>query len=233
MAEKKEKLFDMFPPVTTEEWMAKINVDLKGADFQKKLVWRTNEGFNVQPFYRAEDLEKLTHLGTLPGEFPYVRGTRTNNDWLIRQDITEGETPAEVNAAARHAIDRGVDSIGLHVCKELDAERLQPLLKDIDLRKVEVNFCCCPGHAVEVAKVVVDYLKARGLENDFRGSISFDPFKRLLKHGLAFPKDMVALAKELIETLKDVPGVRCLTVDSFMLCNAGAFITQELGYALA
>ena len=52
MAEKKEKLFDMFSPVTTEEWKAKITTDLKGADFDRKLVWRTNEGFNVQPFYR-------------------------------------------------------------------------------------------------------------------------------------------------------------------------------------
>lgn len=46
----------MFSPVTTEEWKAKITADLKGADFDRKLVWRTNEGFNVQPFYRREDL---------------------------------------------------------------------------------------------------------------------------------------------------------------------------------
>ena len=47
MAEKKENLFDMFPPISTQEWKDKINVDLKGADFDRKLVWRTNEGFNV------------------------------------------------------------------------------------------------------------------------------------------------------------------------------------------
>jgi len=51
-----EKLFDMFSPTSTEAWKEKITVDLKGADFNKKLVWRTNEGFNVQPFYRREDL---------------------------------------------------------------------------------------------------------------------------------------------------------------------------------
>ena len=47
MAEKKEKLFDQFPGVSYEEWRAKVEADLKGADFNKKLVWRTNEGFNV------------------------------------------------------------------------------------------------------------------------------------------------------------------------------------------
>lgn len=49
MAESKEKLFDQFPPVSTQEWKEKVVADLKGADFDKKLVWRTNEGFNVTP----------------------------------------------------------------------------------------------------------------------------------------------------------------------------------------
>ena len=55
----KEKLFTEFTAPTTQEWLDKIEVDLKGADFQKRLVWRTNEGFNVQPFYRREDLANL------------------------------------------------------------------------------------------------------------------------------------------------------------------------------
>ena len=48
MAENKEKLFSDFPSVSTEAWMEKVTADLKGADFEKKLVWRTNEGFNVK-----------------------------------------------------------------------------------------------------------------------------------------------------------------------------------------
>ena len=50
MAEKENcKLFSEFAPNTMQEWIDKVTVDLKGADFNKKLVWRTNEGFNVQP----------------------------------------------------------------------------------------------------------------------------------------------------------------------------------------
>ena len=45
-----EKLFSEFPPVTTEQWEATINKDLKGADYEKKLVWRTDEGFQVRPY---------------------------------------------------------------------------------------------------------------------------------------------------------------------------------------
>lgn len=150
MANNKENLFDMFPPISTEEWKAKINVDLKGADFDKKLVWRTNEGFNVMPFYRKEDLEGLPTLGTLPSEFPYVRGTRDNNDWLIRQHI-QGNTAAEVLSNALHAIDRGVESIGICLCGDIAPEQLPEILNGLDLKKVEVNVACCPSKAIEVA----------------------------------------------------------------------------------
>ena len=85
MADSKEKLFSDFPPVSTQEWMDKITVDLKGADFEKKLVWKTNEGFKVKPFYRQEDLEGLKTTEGLPGQFPYIRGNRKDdNTWCIR-----------------------------------------------------------------------------------------------------------------------------------------------------
>ena len=69
MAEAKEKLFPEFPPVSTQEWMDKITADLKGVPFEKKLVWKTGEGFNVNPFYRAEDIEGMATVTSLPGEF--------------------------------------------------------------------------------------------------------------------------------------------------------------------
>lgn len=232
MAEKSEKLFDMFPPVTTEEWMAKINVDLKGADFNKKLVWRTNEGFNVMPFYRMEDIEGLYTLGTMPGQFPYVRGTRDNNEWRIRQQL-QGETAEELNKHAMHVLNRGVDSLGIKLGKDFKATDFAVLLKDVDLKKVEVNIQCCPGCADEVAKNFADYIVAQGAADEFRGSIDFNPFKRLIKHGLAFPKDLKEQALKVFHAVEAVPGLRCFAVDSFMFNNAGAYITQELGYALA
>ncbi|MDE5841251.1 MAG: methylmalonyl-CoA mutase small subunit, partial [Muribaculaceae bacterium] len=231
MAEKKEKLFDMFPPVSTEEWMAKINVDLKGADFNKKLVWRTNEGFNVMPFYRKEDIEGLPSVGSMPGQYPYVRGTKTNNDWLIRQQIL-GSTAEEINANARHAIDKGVESLGISM-RGLEASDLAAVLEGIDLAKVEVNIICCPRKAEEMAKALVAIVEKAGVKDSFKGSIGFNPFKRLLKHGLEFPKDLTETALAVYEAVKPVEGLRCFAVDSFLLNNAGAYITQELGYALA
>ena len=85
MAEKENcKLFSEFAPNTMQEWIDKVTVDLKGADFNKKLVWRTNEGFNVQPMYRLENMQDLKNLDCLPGEFPFVRGNKKdNNDWYV------------------------------------------------------------------------------------------------------------------------------------------------------
>ena len=106
---KREKLFAEFPPVPTEKWEEVIAVDLKGADYERKLVWRTPEGFNVRPYYRAENLEGLKFLASEPGEFPYVRGTRCDNVWRVHQSLTV-KCPEAANAEALKLLDSGVDS---------------------------------------------------------------------------------------------------------------------------
>jgi methylmalonyl-CoA mutase len=230
----REKLFSEFVSPSRQEWLDKIAVDLKGADFEKKLVWRTNEGFNVQPFYRREDLEGLRTVDSLPGEFPYVRGNKKDNNlWLVRQDI-EVEDAKAANAKALDILNKGVDSLGFVVPGEMVCkETVETLLDGIYVEMVELNFKTCQRHCVELAGLLVDYCKARGakLEN-VRGSIGFDPIDRILSRG----KDVSAVmaqAKPLIEALREMPQMRCINVDSVSLNNAGAYIYQELGYALA
>jgi methylmalonyl-CoA mutase len=232
MAEKKEKLFTDFPSVSYDEWRAKVEVDLKGADFDKKLVWRTNEGFNVQPVYRAEDIADLKTTNSLPGEFPYLRGTRTENDWLTRQEII-GETPEAANEVALDVLNKGVTSLGFTV-SEPTIETISKLLKDIYLSAVEVNFNTCPNKALDLARALVAYLKENNATETFKGSIDYNPLRKALKHGAnADVAEIVAQAKELLAIVKDVPNLRVLAVDSDMFTNAGSYITQELGYALA
>lgn len=230
MAENKEKLFDQFPSISTEEWRAKVDTDLKGADFQKKLVWRTNEGFNVQPMYRAEDIKDLKTTDSLPGEYPFVRGTRDNNNWAIRQDIVVA-CPKEANLKAQEIISKGITALGFKL-ENSDVD-FKKLLEGIDLNAIEININCCPNSANAIATALVDYLKGCNSTEIFKGSINFNPFRRLLKHGLDFPRDIKALAVELIKTVDSVKNIKVLAVDSFMLNNAGSYISQELGYALS
>ena len=231
MTEKKEKLFDMFPPVTTAEWRAKVEADLKGAPFDKKLVWRTNEGFNLQPMYRAEDIADLKTTDTVPGQYPYVRGTRENNDWLSRQEIL-ADSAKEANEKAREVLTKGINSLGFTVADATE-EEVATLLEGIDLAAVEVNFRCCPKKALQLAQVLVKYLEDKKATESFRGSIDFNPFKKALRHGVSFPGDIAEMGKEMLQTVAPVKNLRVLSVDSAMLSNAGAYIYQELGYALA
>ena len=146
MADSKEKLFSDFSPVSTQEWMDKITVDLKGADFEKKLVWRTNEGFKVKPFYRQEDLEGLKTTEGLPGQYPYIRGIKKDdNTWFIRQDINVNDA-AEANAKALDILNKGVDSLGFHIkAKELNAEYLDTLLERHLLRMCGTELLYLPA----------------------------------------------------------------------------------------
>ena len=231
MAENKEKLFDQFPPVSTAEWKAKVEADLKGAPFDKKLVWRTNEGFDLQPMYRAEDIEGFNTTDSLPGEYPYIRGTRNDNDWLTRQEIDASDVKA-ANAKALDIVTKGVNSLDFKgVSPDYDA--VAALLEGIDITAVEINFHGCPRSAEPLAQALVKYIKEKGAENTFRGSIGFNPLKKALKHGKPFPGNIADMAKNLVSATADIPGLKVLAVDSVMLSDAGAYIFQELGYALA
>lgn len=233
MADSKEKLFSDFPRITTEAWMEKITADLKGADFEKKLVWKTNEGFKVKPFYRKEDLEGLQTTNALPGEFPYLRGTKKNNTWFVRQDIRV-ESAKEANAKALDILMKGVDSLGFTIpAKDLSAALIETLLEGICPECIELNFSTCQGHTVELAKLLVAYYQKKGYDlTKVQGSVNFDPFSKMLTKGKEFA-NIAATAKELVETLQSLPHYKCICVNAVTLNNAGAYISQELGYALA
>lgn len=130
---KREKLFTEFPPVSTEQWEEVIKADLKGADYERKLVWKTPEGFNVRPYYRAENLAGLKFLGSEAGVSPTWRGTRAHNRWKIHQTVIVN-CPKEANAIALKILNAGVDSIEFQIVPEtFSAEDLNTLLKDIHI----------------------------------------------------------------------------------------------------
>ena len=110
-----KKLFEEFPPVTTEQWEAVIEKDLKGADYNKKLVWKTAEGFQVRPYYRAENLKDIPWLDTKPGEYPYIRSTKKEgNDWLVCEDIVVKDYH-EANRKALDALNRGATALSFRL----------------------------------------------------------------------------------------------------------------------
>ena len=236
MAEKYNNLFSEFPPVSTQQWMDKVTADLKGADFSRKLVWKTNEGIDVQPFYRAENLTELDYLNSLPGEFPFVRGTKkNNNEWLVRQSIVVTDL-AEANKKALNYLMRGVDSLAFvfKASTELSVADLSVLLKDIALDAIEVNFVgCCSRKASEAFTA---FVKQGGWDPKvIRASVEYDPFGKyaltgVLRNGA---EHVIENAIKLINSTSELTKFKTLAVNGKNFGNAGASAVQELGFSLA
>ena len=233
---KSEKLFEQFPPVSTKEWMYKITADIKGADFNKKLVWKTTEGFDVMPFYRQEDIAKLKYINTLPGEFPFLRGNKINNNWRIRQDIEVTDYQA-ANEKAFKLVVNGVDSLGFIIAdpETVSEKNFDLLLKDICPETVELNFLS-DGKAKEMLGIFNAYINKRGTDPDkIPGAIETDPISRLMLNGtLCVPVgqgfDYLA---GVVASASILPKFRAVHLNASNIRNAGGDIIQELAFGIS
>ena len=86
---------------------------------------------------------------------------------------------------------------------------------------------------VELAELLVAYFQKKDYDlTKLQGSINYDYFNKILAKGKE-KGDMVATAKALLEATASLPKYRVLNVNALTLNNAGSYIFQELGYALA
>ena len=237
MANKEQKLFAEFPPVSTEQWESVIAVDLKGADYEKKLVWRTAEGLNVRPYYRAENLDGIKYLGSQCGEFPYVRGTGKDNNWRIVQTIEVG-CPKEANAQATVLLTKGVESIGFVIGdKEFSAADLDTLLSGISVKNTELVFSGCATK--KVAGLFIDKMDKEGVDPEtVRASFVLDPIvKKLTLKGTMACKNGQCKGFENLASLISKGAaykrIRFVNVSGEIFHNSGSTIVQELAFTLA
>lgn len=233
---KDSRLFAEFPPVSTKEWEEQIHKDLKGADYKKKLIWRTKEGFEIKPYYRREDLDNLNHLKTYPGDFPYTRGNaEKRNDWRIRQDIKV----KNIKSANKKALDilmKGVDSLGFVFEEDYHptTDEIEKLLENIYAEAIEMNFIHGDSH--KIIAIVEELAKKynRNLNNIY-GSVNCDPIGDLVKKGKFCPSEDKAMesTKNMILATELLPHFDAITVHADTFKNAGGTIVQELAYSLA
>ena len=233
---KREKLFTEFPPVPTEKWEEVITADLKGADYERKLVWKTGEGFNVRPYYRAENLEGIKFLGSQAGEFPYVRGTRAHNRWRVHQTVSV-VCPKEANAEALKILNAGVDSLGFCIASEaFTAADLDTLLGEICIPAVQLTFC--GQKTADVAELVLAKIEKEGIaKEDVRIAFCIDPLVKGLstKGDFCSPNGEKCFARiaELIRKTKEYKHIRVVTVSGQIFGNSGSTIVEELAFVLS
>lgn len=230
------KLFNEFPEVTTEQWEKVIEKDLKGADYNKKLIWKTNEGFDVKPYYRANDIENLEYLKTNPDELPYVRGYKEdNNAWDMRQDFETADLEKQ-NSLALMSLERGANSIGFNAEKIEKESDFNVLFKDIKVEYIKVNFLKSKNF-LQLLQTYVAYLKKNNVDTaKLEGSINYDVFAYALTHGKYY-SSLEDNLNELVELIKfskaNLPKYKVVNVNATVLRDSGSSITQELGFAVA
>jgi methylmalonyl-CoA mutase len=202
-----DNLLQEFPPVSTQAWEEAIRKDLKGADYAKKLIWQTEDGFAAKPYYRAEDIVGLEYLDAAPGKFPYVRSDRATGDWRIREEI-DAVDPAKANHAARSAAAAGAEEIAF-----LNAD----IKFASDLAILLVNLQDVPVHFEDANESLIRLLIARQTKSLV--STGFDPLKNL-----DFAAEVVATAPSTL-----VP----FTIHGDKFEESGATSVQEVGFTLA
>lgn len=244
-AKYKEKLFEEFPAVSEKEWKNQIGKDLKGREFEK-LIWKTYENIEVDPFYTEKSLESINYLmDSLPGEFPFVRGANsTNNSWRINQEISEADIGL-ANRLALNCLNGGADSLTFNC--EIDDEKcsgtpiqntedMALLLDGIDIEKVPIHFKCGSGR-IGILSLFINESKRRGGSiKKLSGSLDTDPLKDLTLNGsfTIGEQNSFKELRTLISYLSDyMPDYKGLKVHSSQFHDSGASITQELAFTLA
>lgn len=256
-AERPEPLLSAFDAPSLDKWREEVERLLKGAPFAKKMFTKTVENLTVDPMYTAVDTEDLSHLDTRPGQWPYLRGTRPTNGWLIAQELLL-PTPADFNNALRSDLRRGqtavnlvLDQAGL-MGKDPDQapaaevgqggtsiaslNDLETALDGIDLANTPL-FLQAGSATLPVMAMVKSLLKKRGIDaGELKGCLGSDPAYGLASRG-KLPLELDRLYDELAIVSRwaaeSAPELKTLPVHEDPWHNGGADSALSLGLVLA
>jgi len=255
-----ERFFAEFPYPTYEEWRAESEKSLKGADWAKKLITRTDEGIDLQPMYRMEDIADIEHYHTLPGEFPYVRGAKTtgylDKPWdicqecaqpladvfneVIQQELAKGGTA--INVVLDEATQLGIDvhkATEQAIGKGLSISNLDDVYRafsGIDLEKIPV-FMPVGTSGIQMVSLMVGMMKANGQDYQrLKGCIGADPLDQLARTG-ELPDSLENIYDELAGMVTWVHDnelqFKTILVAGQAYHDSGANAVQELAFVLA
>ncbi len=198
-------LFDEFEGISEKAWKQKIQADLKGLDYNETLLWHTNEGITVKPFYTKEDRTHQTP------NFPKA------NFSICQSIYIDNEVVA--NKLAVDALNRGANTIEFVSDNDFDFTKV---LNNIDITTTKVYF--------KLNFLKVEFIKKLSENtNSTNCFFNIDIIGNLAKTGNWF-ENLNSDYKKL-EELKELKN--CLAVNASVYQNAGANTIQQLAYALS
>ncbi len=204
----KNKLFKDFDPVSSKAYKQKIQVDLKGEDYNDTLIWQSPEGIHVKPFYHRDDVSSLAGIPQIPEQ------------WFIGEDVFILESSVAGKTASL-AIENGTEAINFLADNPFEIDTLFSELarNDIPLH-FQLNFL-----DVAFAKA----LQEKAAAQKFTIFLNTDIIGNLIKDGnwyTSLEQDHKQLEKLLSK------GGNVLSVDISHYQNAGATIVQQLAYGI-
>jgi methylmalonyl-CoA mutase len=211
MSDKNKALFSDFPSVSTEQWMERVTADLKGADFDRKLVWKNLTGINIQPCYNLEN--SITQL----------KNTGENSQSLINYRSVAAITAKIGNKLAIKAIEEGINGVIFQLKGYVS---VASLLSGIDLNKTTVSFQI-ETDAIVFTKDLVAYAK----DSNLKGYINTEIISNYVKTG-SFDESQVEVLAELIKLTADFPNFKAITISGTEYLDSGANQVQEIAYTL-
>lgn len=200
-----KSLFKDFNAVSSKEWKQKIQVDLKGADYNHTLIWKTSDGIDVKPFYHADEFDDL----------PNVTASEATK-WKISQSIDVNNT-SEANTLAKSVIQKGAEHIIFNIKDKVI--NIEELVSNISV----------PIH-INTDKLSLDFVeKLSNLSDSISISINNDIIGNLGKTGNWYH----SLTKDHEIFEESIKQTNQIYIDLSHYQNAGANSVQQLAYALA
>jgi methylmalonyl-CoA mutase len=243
-----------------DTWRAAAEKEVKRDP--ETLVWQTPEGIAVKPLYTAEDLEGVDHLGSLPGQQPFVRGPRATmyagRPWTIRQYA--GFSTAEAsNAFYRKALAAGQQGVSVafdlathrgydsdHPRVEGDVgkagvaidsvEDMKILFDGIPLDQISVSMTM-NGAVIPILASFIVAGEEQGVSREkLSGTIQNDILKEFMVRNTYIypPEPSMRIVADIIEyTAKEMPKFNSISISGYHMQEAGATLVQELAFTLA
>ena len=223
--------------------------------------WTTPEQIVVKKSYERQDLDGVTHLGTLPGDPPYVRGPYASmyvgRPWTIRQ-YAGFSTATESNAFYRRNLEAGQKGLSVafdlatHRGYDSDHERvfgdvgkagvaidsvedMKVLFDGIPLDQMSVSMTM-NGAVLPIMAFYIAAAMEQGVELDqLSGTIQNDILKEFMVRNTYIypPKESMRIISDIFAfTSKNMPKFNSISISGYHMQEAGATADIEMAYTL-
>ena len=239
-----------------------LNINDNNSLDKKFNTQETLEGIDLKSFYTKKDADNLSHIGSMPGIDPFVRGPYptmyANKPWTIRQ-YAGFSTAEDSNAFYKKNLENG--QMGLSIAFDLATHRgydsdhprvsgdvgmagvaidsildMRVLFKDIPLDKMSVSMTM-NGAVIPIMALFIVAAEEQGVTTDqLKGTIQNDVLKEFMVRNTYIypPKPSMRIISDIFQyTSMNMPKFNSISISGYHMQEAGASADLELAYTIA